>query len=58
MAAASHDIRLRGSTLVLLNVPRRKDSEGEPLIVWFDRIRLPHEFRDVVAHIRDPIDIE
>ena len=33
MAAASHDIRLRGSTLVLLNVPRRKDSEGEPLIV-------------------------
>ena len=58
MAAASHDIRLRGSTLVLLNVPRRKDSEGEPLIVWFDRIRLPHEFRDVVDHIRDPIDIE
>ncbi len=45
MAAANHDIRWRGSTLVLLNVPRRKDSEGEPLIVWFDRIRSPHEFQ-------------
>ena len=58
MAAASHDIRLRGSTLVLLSVPRRKDSEGESLIAWFTRIDLPHEFRDGVDHIRDPIDIE
>ena len=57
MATASHDIRLRGSTMVLLSVHRRKDS-GEPLLVWFDRIRLPHEFRDVVDHIRDAIDIE
>ena len=48
MAAASHDVRLRGSTLVLLNVPRRKDSEGESLIAWFARIDLPQEFRNVV----------
>ena len=58
MAAARHDIRLRGSTLVLLNVSCRKDEEGESLIAWFTRIDLPHEFRDGVDRIRDPIDIE
>ena len=31
---------------------------GESLIVWFTRIHLPHEFRDMVYHVRDPIDIE
>ena len=28
------------------------------MIAWFARIDLPHEFRDGVDHIRDPIDIE
>ena len=40
MASASHDIRLRRSTLVLLNVPFWKTSQ-ESLIAWFTRIELP-----------------
>ena len=39
-------------------MPCWKDSEGESLIARFTRIDLPHEFRDGVDHIRDPIDIE
>ena len=44
MASASHDIRLRRSKIVLINVHvwRTKD---ESLTKWFARIELPEEFR-------------
>ena len=44
MASASHDIRLRRSTLVLLNVHFWMTQE-ESLTEWFARIELPEEFR-------------
>ena len=44
MSSANHDIRLRRSTLILLNVPYWKIPE-ESLTVWFARIELPEEFR-------------
>ena len=44
MASASHDIRLRRFTLVLLNVPFWKTPE-ESLTEWFARIELPEEFQ-------------
>ena len=44
MAAASHDIWSRRSTLVFLSVPFWKTSE-ESLIEWFARIELPEEFQ-------------
>ena len=43
MASASRDIRLRRSTLVLLNLRFWKSPE-ESLTVWFARIELPEEF--------------
>ena len=47
---ASHDIRLRRSTLAPLNVPFWKTSE-ESLIAWFARIGLPQEFQAGIDHI-------
>ena len=44
MASASHDIRLRRSTLVLLIVHFWRTQE-ESLTEWFARIELPEEFR-------------
>ena len=50
MASASHDIRLRRSTLVLLNVPFWRTSE-ESLIEWFARTEQPEEFQSSEDHI-------
>ena len=50
MASASHDIRLRRSTLVLLNVPFWRTSE-ESLIEWFARAEQPEEFQSSEDHI-------
>ena len=50
MASASHDIRLRRSTLVLLNVPFWRTSE-ESLIEWFARTEQPEEFQARIDHI-------
>ena len=50
MASASHDIRLRRSTLVLLNVPFWRTSE-ESLIEWFARTEQPEEFQSGIDHI-------
>ena len=50
MAAASHDIRLRRSTLVLLNVPFWRTSE-ESLIERFARAGQPEEFQAGEDHI-------
>ena len=52
MASASHDIRLRPSTLVLLNVPFWKTPE-ESLTEWFARIELPEEFRAGIDNINN-----
>jgi hypothetical protein len=50
MASASHDIRLRGSTLALLNVPFWRTSE-ESLIERFARTGQPEEFQSGEDHI-------
>ena len=50
MASASHDIRLRRSTLVLLNVPFWRTSE-ESLIERFARTGQPEEFQSGEDHI-------
>ena len=47
MASANHDIRLRRSTLVLLNVPFWRTSEEE----WFARTEQPEEFQSSEDHI-------
>ena len=50
MASANHDIRLRRSTLVLLNVPFWRTSE-ESLIEWLARTEQPEEFQSSEDHI-------
>ena len=50
MASASHDIRLRRSTLVLLSVPFWRTSE-ESLIEWFARAEQLAEFQPGMNHI-------
>ena len=50
MASASHDIQLRRSTLVFLNVPFWQISE-ESLIEWIARIELTEEFQAGINRI-------
>ena len=50
MASASHDIRLRRSTLVLLSVPFWRTSE-ESLVEWFARAEQPEDFQSGMDHI-------
>ena len=56
MAAASHDIQFKRSTLILFNVPYWKCDEGEPLTTWWARIDLPIELLNPIDDNPDIVD--